>query len=715
MLRIIGGSGIRGFRGWRRLGPGRRGVVLVGLLVFAVPAVAVGVTGGSVWSSGGGGISDTRSTDSIAPSAQSVSKLGDYWGAPYTYASSSGSPCYTYATPTVVGDPPGAPGALYVPDSCGYLEALNPDTGAQLWRVPVSALTGVTGDVSNDSTAVESDPNYTKDANLVFFGDEGNYNQSYEYHFMNNIPYSADLVAVYASGPNQGTAAWSRSLVPPSGSPDWVPGDAWAKLRGSPVVYDGVVYEGVSSQEEAASGLTSTGAPGPSTYPCCSFRGSVAAVSAATGQILWQTYTVPGPNNGVPGDNGGAVWETTPAYDPATNTLFVGTGNNYTTPTSPATSCFSVSTCLDQNHADSILALDATTGQIKWAVATQTMDVYNHSLSACTNPWSNNNGQTCPQPNPNGYGPFNYSPAGYGPNGCGLNPDPTCNTTKSWDYDLGAGPNLFTATVTSAQCGINDQPTLMVGVGSKSGTYTAVDAATGCTLWSTNIGPGGTGGGVDYGTATGGQGIYLQEKDPGGVDYEIKEPDGTLRWITGSSLAALDPATGTILWQTTDPADTNGTAAIIFTAPPTVANGVVYEAEDGGQEEMYAFDASNGNLLWKWQNGFKYLGFVVAGPAVNNGVVYWPGYANMWAFALPGWSQLTALLTAVTGVGPGSSLADKITTIEGYVAANDNTDACGTLGAFVNEVKAQKGKKLTTAQAASFTAQAQAIEATLGC
>jgi hypothetical protein len=51
----------------------------------------------------------------------------------------------------------------------------------------------------------------------------------------------------------------------------------------------------------------------------------------------------------------------------------------------------------------------------------------------------------------------------------------------------------------------------------------------------------------------------------------------------------------------------------------------------------------------------------------------------------------------------------------GYVAANDTADACATLGAFADEVNAQTGKKISTAQAASFNLQAQDIEAALGC
>jgi hypothetical protein len=36
-------------------------------------------------------------------------------------------------------------------------------------------------------------------------------------------------------------------------------------------------------------------------------------------------------------------------------------------------------------------------------------------------------------------------------------------------------------------------------------------------------------------------------------------------------------------------------------------------------------------------------------------------------------------------------------------------------GAFINQVKAQNGKQLRAAQAASFTAQPLSIEANLGC
>lgn len=77
--------------------------------------------------------------------------------------------------------------------------------------------------------------------------------------------------------------------------------------------------------------------------------------------------------------------------------------------------------------------------------------------------------------------------------------------------------------------------------------------------------------------------------------------------------------------------------------------------------------------------------------------------------------QLGELANAVTGVGPGASLSDKVAAIEADVAANDTQDACSGLAAFSNEVDAQTGKKLDPAQAASLLDGVQGIEAALNC
>ena len=73
------------------------------------------------------------------------------------------------------------------------------------------------------------------------------------------------------------------------------------------------------------------------------------------------------------------------------------------------------------------------------------------------------------------------------------------------------------------------------------------------------------------------------------------------------------------------------------------------------------------------------------------------------------------LIASATGVGPGKSLANKARQIQAAAEANDKTRACAELAAFIHEVRAQTGKKLTAAQAASLTTQAENLQARLAC
>src|SRR5262249_31718999 len=126
--------------------------------------------------------------------------------------------------------------------------------------------------------------------------------------------------------------------------------DPFALITASPSVYNGLVYTGVASSEEAVAAFV----PG---FICCHSRGSVVAVNAANGAIVWQQYTVP------TGYSGGGVWGSSPVVDPARNSLFVGTGNNYSHPTDPAyLACVSggapAASCLSPlDFVDSIIAL----------------------------------------------------------------------------------------------------------------------------------------------------------------------------------------------------------------------------------------------------------------------------------------------------------------------------------------------------------------------
>jgi quinohemoprotein ethanol dehydrogenase len=107
-------------------------------------------------------------------------------------------------------------------------------------------------------------------------------------------------------------------------------------------------------------------------------RGQFVAVDAQTGQLLWRFYTVPGdPSKPYESEalrsaakswggdfykngGGGAVWDGF-AYDPDSNLVYVGTGN-----AEPWVQKFRGAQGLDNLYTCTILAVDLTTGQLKW-------------------------------------------------------------------------------------------------------------------------------------------------------------------------------------------------------------------------------------------------------------------------------------------------------------------------------------------------------------
>jgi YVTN family beta-propeller protein len=78
-------------------------------------------------------------------------------------------------------------------------------------------------------------------------------------------------------------------------------------------------------------------------------------------------------------------------------------------------------------------------------------------------------------------------------------------------------------------------------------------------------------------------------------------------------------------------------------------------------------------------------------------------------------AQLAALGHAVQGVGPGTSLADKVAQAQSHLASGDIADVCRVLGGLVHEVKAQSGKHVPPAKAGQLVADAQGIQTELGC
>ena len=95
-------------------------------------------------------------------------------------------------------------------------------------------------------------------------------------------------------------------------------------------------------------------------------RGFIDAYDAQTGKRVWRFYTIPGP--GEPGNDtwagdswkigGAGVWMTG-AYDPELNLLYYGIGN-------PGPDYHSESRKGDNLYSDSLVALDADTGKLRW-------------------------------------------------------------------------------------------------------------------------------------------------------------------------------------------------------------------------------------------------------------------------------------------------------------------------------------------------------------
>ena len=95
-------------------------------------------------------------------------------------------------------------------------------------------------------------------------------------------------------------------------------------------------------------------------------RGFLDAYDAKTGQRAWRFHTVPGPGEKGNKTWAGESWKTgaaatwvTGTYDPETNTIYWGTGN-------PGPDWNGDVRAGDNLYSDSVIALDADTGKLKW-------------------------------------------------------------------------------------------------------------------------------------------------------------------------------------------------------------------------------------------------------------------------------------------------------------------------------------------------------------
>ena len=353
-----------------------------------------------------------------------------------------------------------------------------------------------------------------------------------------------------------------------------------ARVTGTPKLHEGRLYVPVSSAEEFVGADPK--------YPCCTFRGSVVALDAASGEIAWKTYVIPDQpkptrtnkiGTQLYGPSGAAIWSS-PTIDEKTGTIYVATGDSYSDPVA-ATS-------------DAIIALDAKTGAIKWWQQMTGGDAFN---LACVGADQTN----CPE-------------------------------AKGPDVDFGSPPILVT---------LGSGKRALVA-GQKSAVVHAVDPDDkGRRLWSTRIGRGGALGGVEWGSAADGDHIYVPLSD---VSFRAPKP-GADRLMTlmldpavGGGLFALRLSDGTQGWHAAPPGcGDRANCSPAQAAPPAVISGAVFSGSMDGH--LRAYSAKDGRIVWDFNtaqefttvNGVKARGgsIDVGGPAIADGMVLTTsGYAQ---------------------------------------------------------------------------------------
>ena len=431
--------------------------------------------------------------------------------------------------PVIVG------GRVYVVAPNGVVFSLDAATGCTQWAFTVGAMRASVA--LADAGGVPA----------VFFPDQGG--------------------TVYAVDAATGALIWKNKPV-----------DHFASVgTATPRVHNGVVYQAYSSFEEVLAGGAA--------YQCCTFRGSVVALDAATGRKIWQTFTIPdaaAPTRKSPagtqlhGPSGAGVWAT-PTIDEQLGVLYVATGDNYSDP--PSTT------------SDAVLAMDLKTGAILWSRQLTERDAFNV--------------------------------------GCGSPQQTNCPEAKGPDFDFGQPPILVS---------LGGRKRALV-IGQKSGMVHALDPdQKGAVLWQTRAGEGSALGGSQWGSASDGENVYVAISDFAAAK---KDPSSSV----GAGLYALNVKTGKIVWSARQSACTaeqkNCSAA--RSAAVTAIPGVVFSGSMDGHLRAHA--TRTGAVLWDMDtarefptvNGKPARGGAmdVAGPAVVNGMLFVNSGYGQWG-GMPG-------------------------------------------------------------------------------
>ena len=306
-------------------------------------------------------------------------------------------------------------------------------------------------------------------------------------------------------------------------------------------------------------------------------RGFIDAYDAKTGKQGWRFYTIPGP--GEPGHDtwagdswktgGASVW-VTGAYDPELNLLYYGIGN-------PGPDYHSESRKGDNLYSDSIVALDADTGKLRWHYQFTPHDL--HDWDATEVPVLADltiGGQprkVVMLANRNG---FFY----------------TLDRTDG--KLLVAKP--FVVTTWAKEIGADGRPVLLPGnVPDEKGSLTCPDVTGATNFWPPTFDPSQRLFFVNAREVCATYYAWRQEYVPGerftgGAGQRARGPE----YRAYGALRALDPTTGEKRWE------------FEYISPSTsgllsTASGLIFSGDAEGN--FLAIDARSGKFLWRFQMG----------------------------------------------------------------------------------------------------------------
>ena len=317
-----------------------------------------------------------------------------------------------------------------------------------------------------------------------------------------------------------------------------------ATLTGTPAYYLGNIYVPVSSLEVTA-------AADPA-YPCCSFRGSILAMNAANGEELWRHYTIPTvpedvnrTNVGTPvlAPSGAPVWSS-PTVDVRRNRLYVGTGENYSSPA-------------DAN-SDAVIAINMETGERVWQRQSTAGDAWNVA--------------------------------------CVMEDNPNCPAEEGPDFDHGSSILLVKKT--------NGDEVLAAG--HKDGSLLILDPDNGGELlWSKRLGRGSIQGGVHFGLAAVNGAVYVPINDMNDTrNGQFLDPNKARPGVSGIDID--EEAILWQYVQPDNCGDNRPFCDPGVSAPLSVSDGVVYAGHLDG--ELRAYDAISGRVIWSYDTTQAHTG-----------------------------------------------------------------------------------------------------------